>query len=115
MNVNRCGDDGVAKKIKAYFAGFGSYPATVIDDGVKFCARKDIRKFLATALDANIIRVYANESTQPERALMVADSKPWALDLSSETFYIITKSGNILRMTNSEWGELRIADNMKED
>ena len=32
--------------------------------------------------------------------------------MSGDTFYIVTKSGKITEMTNSEWGQLRICDTM---
>lgn len=110
-------DDSVAKIIKSHFVKCGSYPKKIVDteNNRRFYESKRIREFLSRAFDAEIACVYYLESTRPEYALYVTGAKPWALDLSMETYYIITKSGNILRMTNSEWGQLRIADNMKED
>ena len=109
-------DDSVAKIIKSHFDKYGAYPTKIVDseNNRRFYESKRIREFLSRAFDAEIARVYYLESTRPDYALYGADSKPWALDLSSETYYIITKSGNILRMTNSEWGQLRIADNLKD-
>lgn len=109
-------DDSVTKIIKAHFVKYGSYPTKIVDseNDRRFYESKRIREFLSRAFGAEITRAYYLDSTRPDYALYGTASKPWALDLSMETYYIITKSGNILRMTNSEWGQLRIADNLKD-
>ena len=109
-------DDGVVKIIKAHFEKHGAFPTKIVDseNNRRFYESKRIREFLSRAFGAEITRAYYLESTRPDNALYGTTSKPWALDLSMETYYIVTKSGNILRMTNSEWGQLRIADNLKD-
>jgi NH3-dependent NAD+ synthetase len=66
----------------------------------------------ARALDADIKRVYRVYSTQADDYALGTGNRPMTLDISGDTFYIVTKSGKITEMTNSEWGQLRICDTM---
>ncbi len=106
--------DNVTAKIKAHYEKYSAFPTKIHDAEYDrtFVDSKRIREFISRALDADIKRVYRVQSTRADDALYGNDEKPKALDLSSETFYIVSKSGKISRITNSEWGQLRICDTL---
>ena len=115
MDVRKSGNN-ITAKIKAHFEKYSAFPTEIFDNEYdrKFVDSKRIREFISRALDADIKRVYRVYSTQADDYALGTGNRPMTLDISGDTFYIVTKSGKITEMTNSEWGQLRIADNLKD-
>ena len=115
MDVRKSGNN-ITAKIKAHYEKYSAFPTEIFDNerDRKFVDSKRIREFLSRALDADIKRVYRVYSTQADDYALGTGNRPMTLDVSGDTFYIVTKSGKITEMTNSEWGQLRIVDNLKD-
>ncbi len=115
MDKRKAGNN-ITAKIKAHYEKYSAFPTEIFDNECdrKFVDSKRIREFLSRALDADIKRVYRVYSTQDDEDGKGKSNRPMTLDISGDTFYIVTKSGKITEMTNSEWGQLRVVDNLKD-
>ena len=88
--------------IQKAFTETGEYPQEFSDGYNKYARCNKTRDFVKQSLDIQLKIMYVSPEMVRGK-LIYANSE---LDLSGETMYMVTKTGKVVCLNNSEWGGL---------
>lgn len=100
-------EDKGAKAIRKFVEKFDEYPDSFDDGYQTFVKDRHVKNNFNSILESEIVAAYrpSNESSSK----IVGKG---SIDLGNVTLYVVTRSGNIVKFTNSEWGSVQICDRM---
>ena len=94
-------EDKGATAIIKFVRKFDEYPDSFDDGNRTFVKDRHIKNNLNSILEAEIVAAYRPSNDKSDTIVGKG-----TIDLGGVTIYAITRSGNIAKFTNSEWGSV---------
>lgn len=98
-------EDKGAKAIRKFVEKFDEYPDSFDDGYQTFVIDYHVKNNFNSILDAEVVAAYRPANEESKKIVGKG-----SVDLGNVTLYIVTRSGNIVKFTNSEWGLMKIRD-----